>query len=257
MRERLRALAIEADARATTELVLARLWRDLARGLSTTIDAFFSKERCYLILADQLPGSAQPLEARRLEIIEAILGGSRQKNIAIDLNVAPSTVALKSKCALESLGAIGKPSRSHPLLMLAARAAAEGEDWTARVANFLIYDERKLRVVSIPHPECQLADSLPTAEREVSRRLIEGFSYKQMSEERGTSVRTIANQVSAVFGRLGVSGRNELVQHLLSASCPQTLPPPASSPQPLTPPAQADGVADSVRDLPSEARRSA
>jgi DNA-binding CsgD family transcriptional regulator len=55
---------------------------------------------------------------------------------------------------------------------------------------------------------------LPAAELAVIRQLVEGHSYAEIAAERGTSTRTIANQITAVFRRLRVSGRNELVQRL-------------------------------------------
>src|SRR6185369_1243288 len=122
---RLRLSAMAVDATATTEISLALLWRELSRGVSRVVDGFFSDERCYLVLSIKTNGAPTPIEGRRLEILEAVLSGLRQKNIAMELNLAPSTVALNSRLALESLGLPGKPSRAHPLLMLAARAAAE------------------------------------------------------------------------------------------------------------------------------------
>lgn len=214
----LRAVAQAAEQESTTEVRLALVWLELARGESSIVDGFFTADRCYLILKTRLDGSAEPLEGRRLEILEAVLAGSRQKNIAIDLDLAPSTVALNSKLALESLGAVGKPSRAHPLLMLLARASAESYAWRARAATFVVHDDSELRVVGIPRPDRDLGQTLPAAELAVIRSLIEGHSYQEIARDRGTSTRTIANQISAVFRRMRVSGRNELVQRLFHAS---------------------------------------
>jgi hypothetical protein len=92
----LRPCAVAADANATSEIHLSLLWRELARGVSQVVDGFFSDERCYLVLAMK----REPLvaiESRRLAILEAVLSGLRQKNIAIDMKLAPSTVALNSR----------------------------------------------------------------------------------------------------------------------------------------------------------------
>lgn len=209
-----RIAALAADLRATTELSLASLWRDLARGQYSVIDGFFSEERCYLVLSTPLDDNAVPVEGRRLEILERVLSGMRQKNIAIDLSLAPSTVALNSKLALEGLGVAGKPSRAHPLLMLAARAASEPVIARATAATFLSHDGRQLCVVGIGRPDRALGRVLPSAELAVIRSLVEGLAYEDIARRRGTSTRTIANQISAVFRRLRVSGRNELVQRL-------------------------------------------
>jgi DNA-binding NarL/FixJ family response regulator len=208
----LRATAMAADARSTTKIDLLPIWRELASGLCCVEDGFFGKDRCYLVLSAKTTGPAGPVEARRLEILEAALGGLRQKCIAIDLGLAPSTVALKFKLALSSIGVVSKPSRAHPLLMLVARAASEPAE--ARYAIIATADQRERRVISVPHPVQRLGALLPLAELEVVRSLVEGLSYRQIARHRGTSTRTIANQVSAVFRRLDVSGRNELVQRL-------------------------------------------
>ena len=210
----LRLAAMAADAHATSELSLAALWRDLARGRHSVVDGFFSEERCYLILSTTLDNGTLPVEGRRLEILELVLKGMRQKNIAIDLVLAPSTVALNSKLALEGLGVAGKPSRAHPLLMLAARAATEPVVARATAASFVAHDGRELCVIGIGRPDRSLGRVLPTAELAVIRSLVEGLAYEEIARRRGTSTRTIANQISAVFRRLRVSGRNELVQLL-------------------------------------------
>lgn len=212
----LRSAAMSADAGATAPVNVALVWRELARGTSKIVDSFFSSERCFLVLALNTGATTTPLEGRRLEILEGVLGGLRQKNIAIDSGLAPSTVALNSRLALESLGIACKPSRAHPLLMLAARAANASTQTLADYSTFVSHDDRELRVIGAPRPDQNLATVLPCAELAVIRSLIEGLSYQQIAKLRGTSTRTIANQITAVFRRLRVSGRNELVQRLFS-----------------------------------------
>ncbi len=212
----LRASAIAADASATTEVNVALLWRELVRGTSRVVDSFFSPERCYLVLSLKTDANATPLEGRRLDILEAVLGGLRQKNIAIDSGLAPSTVALNSRLALEGLGIVCKPSRAHPLLMLAASAAHAPTVTFAACSTFVTREDRELRVIGISRPDRHLSTVLPCAELAVIRCLIEGLSYQDIAKRRGTSTRTIANQITAVFRRLRVSGRNDLVQRLFS-----------------------------------------
>jgi DNA-binding NarL/FixJ family response regulator len=240
----LRLAAKAADVRATTELSLASLWRDLARGHYGVVHGFFCEERCYLVLSTPNDDDALPIEGRRLEILELVLSGMRQKNIAIDLRLAPSTVALNSKLALEGLGVAGKPSRAHPLLMLAARAASEPVVHRATAASFVSHDGRQLCVIGVSRPDRALDRVLPSAELAVIRSLVEGLAYEEIAQRRGTSTRTIANQISAVFRRLRVSGRNELVQRLFfdetlgkpsSRPAARTLAPRARDPKQPTP----------------------
>lgn len=232
----LRRAAIAADASAATMVSLSSLWRDLARGASCVLDGFFTEERCYLVLSLKTDPAATPIEARRLEILAAVLGGALQKNIAADFAIAPSTVALNSRLALTSLGVEGKPSRAHPLLMFAARAVSESAAVLAKCATFVDSDQRELRVISMPRPERCLATRLPSAELAVIRWLVEGLCYEEIARRRGTSTRTIANQICAVFRRLRVSGRNELVQRLFAGDAATSLQPSESLTKTLTPP---------------------
>jgi DNA-binding NarL/FixJ family response regulator len=210
----LRGLAVATDSLATREIHLAGVWRDLVRGRCRVVEDFFSETRCLLVLAPTR--GKDPIEGRRLDILEAVLCGQRQKNIALDLDLAASTVALNARLALESLGVSGKPSRMHPLLMLAARAACESMHLVARYSAVATADA-ELSIVSLPRPDRVLDRTLPSAELAVIRALIEGSSYEEIAAARRTSTRTVANQISAVFRRLHVSGRNELVQRLCFA----------------------------------------
>lgn len=51
---------------------------------------------------------------------------------------------------------------------------------------------------------------LTDAERDVALRVVEGQSNAAIAEARGTHVRTVANQLAALFRKLGVASRSEL-----------------------------------------------
>lgn len=209
--------AVLADQRAAVELSLALLWKELALGLCSVVDAFFTDERCFLVTSP-VEGQATPLEGRRLQIVEAVLAGEGQKSIAIELKLAPSTVALNARLALTALGLSAKPSRAHPLLMLAARASRIPSLRAVGRLSFIERGGSVQRVVSIARPDLGLHRVVPPAELAVIRLLIEGAPYEEIALHRGTATRTVANQVTAVFRRLKVSGRNELLLLLLASS---------------------------------------
>jgi DNA-binding NarL/FixJ family response regulator len=219
-REVLRAAAIAAIEISTTAADLRATWRELTQGSCRVLDAYFHGDQCYLLLLPQARQRGVALSGRRLEIVESVLRGTRQKAIAIDLAVTPSTVALESRQALRCLGTDTKPSRVHPLLMLAVRAAEEPTRIVARSATLAVRD-LELRVMATRRPEGTLAGRMPGAELEVIRGLVEGLSYEELARRRGTSRRTVANQISAAFRRLNVSGRNELVQVLFAREPPK------------------------------------
>jgi DNA-binding NarL/FixJ family response regulator len=213
-KEALRRCATTSDAFSSTEIDAAAVWRDLMTGAYGIVDNFFDGDSCYLILKPRRSTVAFTASARRLDILQSVLAGAPQNNVAIDLELAPSTVALHYKQGLVSLGASDRPSRAHPLLMMAAIAGTEPSNARVRSSRFTVH-EQPLFTVATRRPDLHLAKTLPSAELAVIGRLVEGFSYADIAAERRTSTRTIANQITAVFRRLRVSGRNELVRRLL------------------------------------------
>lgn len=222
--------AVLADERASVGIALSLLWRELSLGLCRIVDSFFTSTRCFLV-TEPVPGPAVALEGRRLEILEAVLCGDGQKRIAIERRLAPSTVALNARLALNALGVSARPSRAHPLLMLAAKAASMPSLRATGSLSFLHRGDSVFRVVSIARPDVGLSRLLPPAELAVVRSLVEGSAYQEIALQRGTSTRTIANQITAVFRRLKVSGRSELLVRLFlreisDGGVCETIPPP-------------------------------
>ena len=60
----------------------------------------------------------------------------------------------------------------------------------------------------IDEPELQ---GLTEAETDVRRLLVQGSSYAAIAKLRGTSVATVRKQVHALYTKLGVSSRRELI----------------------------------------------
>lgn len=210
---------------------LALVWRELVHGVESVVGELFSETRCGLVLAPKRPGVDHAVAGRRLEIIELVLSGVGQNCIAIDMDLAPSTVALNARQGLVDLGVGARPSRVHPLLMLMATAARRRILVSGSV-SFVQSDRGEFRVIDVPRPGQRLGESLPAAERAVIELLIEGCCYVEIAERRRTAVRTVANQIAAAFRRLNVSGRSELIQRLFTAD---GLLPPADAPGPMPP----------------------
>jgi DNA-binding NarL/FixJ family response regulator len=76
--------------------------------------------------------------------------------------------------------------------------ALESEDGEIAVLSFSLSPRRPI-------------ESLTAAESEVARYLLEGRSNAEIARRRGSSERTVANQVSSVFRKLGVRSRLELL----------------------------------------------
>ncbi|MBI2375097.1 MAG: helix-turn-helix transcriptional regulator [Deltaproteobacteria bacterium] len=68
-------------------------------------------------------------------------------------------------------------------------------------------------IISYPIVE-DLDPRLSRAEREIVGFVVEGRSNQQIGRARGTSARTIANQLARTYRKLGVGSRRELVARL-------------------------------------------
>jgi DNA-binding NarL/FixJ family response regulator len=69
----------------------------------------------------------------------------------------------------------------------------------------------EVAVFSFPLAPPALPHGLTAAERTVAVALLEGQSNAEIATARQTSVRTVANQVAALFRKLGVRSRSEAV----------------------------------------------
>lgn len=62
-----------------------------------------------------------------------------------------------------------------------------------------------------------LAELTP-AEREVVKLVASGRTNREIAQQRRASVNTVGNQLAAIYGKLGVSSRHELVARLARAN---------------------------------------
>ncbi len=69
-------------------------------------------------------------------------------------------------------------------------------------------------ILSYPIAEFRAPDVLSSAEAAVALATIRGRSLPEIARERGTAVRTVANQLRAVYEKLGVRSRFELARIL-------------------------------------------
>jgi DNA-binding CsgD family transcriptional regulator len=77
-------------------------------------------------------------------------------------------------------------------------------------ASFRLGDEEFAYLVLETSSPAKLGELTP-AELEVVTLVCEGRSNKEIAASRGTSVHTVGNQLAAVFAKLGVASRFELV----------------------------------------------
>jgi DNA-binding NarL/FixJ family response regulator len=84
---------------------------------------------------------------------------------------------------------------------------------------------QELAILSFPTAAGEPFAALTPAEREVALALVAGWSNLAVAEARGTSVRTVANQVASLFRKLGVGSRAQLVARFAT----EVDPPPVSA----------------------------
>jgi DNA-binding CsgD family transcriptional regulator len=77
--------------------------------------------------------------------------------------------------------------------------------------TWLPIDGAAVAVLSFPVPEHVTVETLSNAESDIVEQLVAGRSYAAIAARRGTSARTVGNQIAALFRKLKVGSRRELV----------------------------------------------
>ena len=106
---------------------------------------------------------------------------------------------------------------SHPRTR-SARARPRGPQAMqarVRVARFRVGQDQFV-VVSEPMVGAADLAALTQAEREVARLVADGCSNRAIAARRGARPQTVANQLAAIFRKLAVSSRSELVAQLVA-----------------------------------------
>lgn len=194
--------------RAERSLELAELWRRLSSGQFVSVESGANEESCSLkikLLRSTRHGTSF---ARSAIILQRVLLGESQKSVAADLRMATSTIAMHCSRCLAVMGIEKLTSRAPLVLVMAAHASAgfalplarlepdiDGVHWWVRVR--LADSDARLRLTGV--------------ERDVLCLVARGMDHSAMARARGTSPRTIANQLGSVFRKFGVSGRAELL----------------------------------------------
>jgi DNA-binding NarL/FixJ family response regulator len=121
----------------------------------------------------------EPFRQRESELLSRLRRGDSIKRIAIELGRAPSSISNAVRALAAKRGA---RSRVELVRSLVGGAPVDAP-WQAR---------------------------LTPAERAVATLLLEGASNAEIAHKRNTSVRTVANQVAAIFRKAQVGSRVEL-----------------------------------------------
>jgi DNA-binding CsgD family transcriptional regulator len=97
----------------------------------------------------------------------------------------------------------------------ARRAHAALEPPPGTEARLVEVGGEELLVFRVPLKRIALHESLSDAEREVAALALAGLSNSEIGRRRGTSGRTVANQMATIFRKLGVGSRSELALNVV------------------------------------------
>lgn len=213
--ELLRWQAEEADSRNGADSELNGLWQELLAGRLTVADSFNSPERWFMLLEETTTPRAVPSRLHAL-LVQALLSDS-QKRTASECGVAESTVSACVHRALTLIGVRATRAKVPPVVTLLAHASTGAASPPGRLSS-VVHQGVVYRIVSVARPELRVSSKLSAGQYYVIGRIVEGWTYAQIAQERRRSARTVANQVTEAFRRLGVSGRAQLIALLVAGT---------------------------------------
>lgn len=205
-----------------TNTAAARLHDDDARELfaslvegtrvvisSTSLDA----QRLIRLRSRREGELADGLDARERAVAHLVGLGWANKQIAAELGLSCSTVARAIDRATRVMGLGGRVDLA---LLVAAIDRAPGAKSHARASMTLDPTDGTI-LLAVSLGESPLWACLSPAERAVVELALAGHRASTIARLRGDrSQRTVANQLSCVFRKVGVSGRTELASRLLA-----------------------------------------
>jgi DNA-binding CsgD family transcriptional regulator len=195
-------------------------WRALVGG-QWSIVATCAAEGRRMILGRRIrPGTRDPrtLSPRVRDVIGYAAMGHSNKLIAYVMGISAPAVAKHLRRAQKTIGV----STRRELIALFdggaetadPRAPAKLTPELPRPYQLRVYrlqdSDGEFVLFDWPIRQRPLPRSLTSAEREVVRRALAGESNPEIARGRGTSTRTVANQMASVFRKLGVGSRLEL-----------------------------------------------
>jgi DNA-binding NarL/FixJ family response regulator len=195
---------------------LSTLWHDLICGRCRIVTTSVTEESCHATIELAEPSHYGDVTSpRKIAILERVLLGSAQKSVAADFNVSSPTIAMGCAECLHTMGIATTASRVPLIVALAVHAFHRTAGFRDSCTRVLLDETRSCRIVSTPRPDTMLLEAFTPAQGVVARLFVEGKSHSEIAARRGISMRTVANQLAAVFHRLAVSGRLQLIEHLV------------------------------------------
>jgi DNA-binding CsgD family transcriptional regulator len=194
------------SGRSKTALAALDLWSALVAGQWSIVDRIDTDGRRLFVAWRNDP--AVPLQRtmseRELQCASYAALGHSNKMIAYSLGLTTSTVATHLANAQRKLGV---RSRVELIELVRALRWSTPPSISQHEVGDLVF-----ATIGVEAPE-GLA-RLSQAERVIAQHVLRGLSDKQIARARGTSPRTIANQLRRIFEEFGVNTRAELAASL-------------------------------------------
>jgi DNA-binding NarL/FixJ family response regulator len=156
------------------------------------------------------------LSRRELAVLAAAEGGVANKLVAIEQSLSCSTVSESLQMALIKLGFASRAE----FLKVMACLRVNGPDRGACMVG-----DAPICWLFLPVEALGLDPRLTRAERQVVAGVLNGRTNAAIAMTRHTSCRTVANQLAAIYRKLGVSSRWELAARVGRASIDSTFVP--------------------------------
>ena len=178
------------------------LWRELVMGRWTLLEKADVDGRRLIVAHANPPDAGQrALSERQNVILRLLVQGYSESAISSALGLSSGAISQQVRGALRKLRLRG-PSA---LIELAGRLKAG--------AVLALQDIGGVGLCVVdggPALAALLPVGLTRAERDIAALLVDGYTNADIARERGSSVRTVANQTASIYEKLNVSSRNEL-----------------------------------------------
>lgn len=191
------------------------LWLGLLSGNLTVVSCESRATSVVLSLRSRrAPLDAPPPSALARAAFDAAVRGTSQKVVALQARSSPSAIAGRLRQVTHAMGLrcnfkqvpLGIPLLAHSVGHPQLVEYYWGERSRDGAAAFLICLKRC---------DDALDFALSPGELTVARMLLDGYTHHEIAARRETSIRTVANQISSLYRKVGTSGRFELIRRLV------------------------------------------
>jgi DNA-binding NarL/FixJ family response regulator len=189
---------------------LATFWTGLVEGTHRVVRAFTHVRGHYAVAGRGVSG---PLSARERMLLHRAFLGQSQKSLASELGVSGTTVSVLIGRSLDRIGLERRICAAPlPVVLGALDHLGMLEPPSGACAGAFEAGEGRYMVASVPVFDPGVLRDLTDAERSVARLIAEGMCQKAIAASRGTSLRTVANQIASLSRKLDVGGRFALLR---------------------------------------------